>query len=237
MSRTAGLSDRLRAATHDLHRRAERAGHVGRLLAGGATTPDHLVYLCNLLPAYRALEAGLERHRAGGVAGLLALPALYRAPALEADLARLAGRDWAAALPLLPAGRRYAEAVAAAAGGDGAALVGHAYARHLGDLGGGPILERRLARTPGLAGLAFHAFPDIADRDAFRAAYRRALDAAGARMVDPWRAVAAARAAFRWNIAVAEAVGARTARPFARGAGADRDAISGPSEPGDDDGP
>lgn len=206
MTGAGPLSERLRRATDDLHRRAERAGHVGRLLAGTATRADHLLYLRNLLPAYRALEAGLEAHRGGRVAGGLVLPVLYRAPALEADLRRHAGEDWSATLPLLAAAERYAVAVGRAAAGDGAALVGHAYARQLGDLGGGPILDRILDRRLGLGGLAFHAFPGIPDRGGFRAAYRRALDAAGAAMADPWPALAAARAAFRWNVAVAESV-------------------------------
>lgn len=237
MTDRASLSDRLRQATGDLHRRAERAGHVGRLLAGRATVTEHLVYLRNLLPAYRALEAGLEAHRGRSVAGELAMPDLYRTAALEADLRRLAGEDWTATLPLAAAGRRYADAVARAAGGDGRALVGHAYARQLGDLGGGPILERLLARTLGLAGLAFHAFPGIGDRPQFRTLYRRRLDAAGAAMARPWSALAAARAAFRWNIAVALAVGADAARPFAHGEGPRQASISGASEPGDRNGP
>ena len=58
-------------------------------------------------------------------------------------------------------------------------LVAHAYTRYLGDLSGGPILRRITARAFGLvgdAGLAFYAFPEIADLPSFKLDYRSRLD-------------------------------------------------------------
>jgi heme oxygenase len=79
-----GLAKALRARTQDLHARVERAGMVRAILTGNASRPGYALLLRNLLPAYLALEAGLERHRAA-LPGL-ACPDVYRAAAIAADL-------------------------------------------------------------------------------------------------------------------------------------------------------
>lgn len=202
------LADALRRRTRELHARAERSGVVRELLQGRASRAGYALLLRNLEPAYRALEAGLERHRGTPLLGPLARPPLYRAAALAADLAALAGPDWPAALPLLPAGARYFDCVAAAAGGNGERLVAHAYVRYLGDLNGGRVLRPLLQRTLGLpaAALAFYDFPGLGDLEACRREFRDALDRAGAGLTDPAAVIEEAAAAFRLNIAVSEAV-------------------------------
>ena len=133
---------------------------------------------------------------------------VYRAQALEADLQALYGTEWARSLALLPAGEQYGLRVAAAAEGDGAQLIGHAYARYLGDLSGGQILRRLLARAPGLGSheLSFYDFPDISDIGAFKLNYRNALDQAAAEIADTESVVLGATSAFELNIVVSEAV-------------------------------
>jgi heme oxygenase len=208
-----GLADALRRRTGELHARAERSGVVAELLHGRASRGGYALLLRNLQPAYEALEQGLERHRGAPALAGLARPPLYRAHALAADLAELAGPDWRAALPLLEAGAHYARCVAAAAEGRGERLAAHAYVRYLGDLSGGRILGPLLARSLGLpvAALTFYAFPGLDDPEAFRFEFRDALDRAGREMTDPAAVVEEAALAFRLNIAVSEAVQAALA--------------------------
>ena len=210
----AGLAAALRRATAAVHREAERSGIVRDILEGRIDRRSYALYLRNLLPAYRALERGLEGHRGTPGVRELVLPQLYRAGPIADDLAVLAGPGWEGDLPLLTAGVAYGQRVQAAAGGDGARLVAHAYTRYLGDLSGGRILGRLVGRNPGMAGveLAFHDFPDIPDPEAFKAAYRAALDRAGRAMADPGAVVDEALVAFRLNIDVSEAVRSATAR-------------------------
>ena len=75
-------------------------------------------------------------------------------------------------------GRAYAGADTKAAEGDGARLIAHAYTRYLGDLSGGQILQRLLARSLELrpSELSFYDFPRFSDLDALKADYRKALD-------------------------------------------------------------
>ena len=214
-SDAAALSRRLRAATASLHGRAERSGVVADLLRGHGSTAGYALLLRNLLPGYRALEAALGRRRAAAPwLAFFATPAFARAAAIEADLAALSGPAWATRLPLLPAGLRYAHRVSDAATEDGR-LVAHAYVRVLGDLSGGQVLARVLARSLGLepAALRSLAFPDVPDLAAALARRRAAMDAACPHFASADATVREARVAFRLNIALAEAVRTAAAGP------------------------
>lgn len=206
----SGLSGQLWAATRLLHTSAERSGIIARLLRGQATRRGYALLLRNLLGAYVALESGLEAHRDTPGVFRLARPETYRSVAIATDLRALAGEDWAASLPLLPEGERYAIAVAQAAEVNGARLIAHAYVRTLGDLSGGQIVGDLLRRSLGLPeeALSFYRFSAIADIAAYKTDYRQALDAAGAEIADPAAVAAEAALAFRLNIALSEAVAA-----------------------------
>jgi heme oxygenase len=219
------FTDQLRLRTRALHGLAERSGVVCDLLQRRATRASYALLLRNLLPAYQCLERGLDRHRDTPEIAALALPSLYRTSALETDLQELCGRDWRDALPLLPAGERYAETVAAAAEGRGERLAAHAYVRYLGDLNGGRVLKPLLERSLGLplAALTFYAFPQIPDLEGFKAQYRDALEGAGSAAADPAAILAEAELAFRLNIAVSEAVQQAVAKTGGEGTSRSRD--------------
>lgn len=202
-----GLSDRMREYTRDLHTQAERGGIVRDLLVRRADRLGHGLHLRNLLPAYEALEASLERLDAAVLRGLRR-PALYRGAAIRSDLSRLFGSAWEDRLPLLPEGHAYGRRVDEAASTDPALLIAHAYVRYLGDLNGGRILRGLLAKTLHLddGALGFYDFPLLGDPGAAAADFRAALDRAGALLADPEPVIAEAAAAFRFSIAVSEAV-------------------------------
>jgi heme oxygenase len=203
-----GLADAFRDRTRLLHGRAERSGVIRDIMRGQATRDGYALLLRNLLPAYEQMERGLDRHRHAPAVREVARRELYRGRAIADDLAALCGREWRRSLPLLAAGKRYANRTAEAAQGDGSRLIAHAYARYLGDLSGGRILRRLLARSLALepSALSFYDFPGIADTEAFKADYRAALDRAAAAMIDVADVVEEAAVAFRLNIAVSEAV-------------------------------
>ncbi len=209
-----GLAAALRERTHALHVQAERSGIVREMLRGQASREGYALLLRNLLPAYAEMENALERHRLAPALRDLAQPAVYRAWALASDLEDLSGPDWASALPLLPAGERYARQVGAAAQGSGTRLIAHAYARYMGDLYGGQILRRILARAPGLGprSLGFYDFPAIADAEGFKAAYRQSLDRAALGIEDREAVIEEAAIAFELNIEVSLAVQERAGR-------------------------
>jgi heme oxygenase len=208
-----GLAAALRRRTESLHRQAERTGYVRRLLLGQGSRQGYALLLRNLLLGYQELERGLERHRLRPGVREIAQPALYRVTALEADLRALCGFGWRRELPTLPAGERYMRRVADAAEGSGARLIGHAYVRYLGDLSGGQIMKRLLARSLGSDArtLALYDFPEIADLRTFKAGFRCAIDRAGSEIDEAGAVIEEAAEAFRLNIAVSLAVEDATA--------------------------
>jgi heme oxygenase len=197
--------------TRTLHLEAERTGIVRDLLRGKASREGYILLLRNLLPAYQAMERGLERHRGSPGLGEVANYRLDRAPTIESDLVALCGEAWERDIPLLPEGEIYARRIAKAAEGDGVRLIAHAYTRYLGDLSGGQILQRLLSRSLQLkpSELSFYDFPRFSDVAALKADYRSALDQAGVLVTDPQIVVEEGAIAFSLNIDLSCAVQTR----------------------------
>jgi heme oxygenase len=194
--------------TKALHAEAERSGIIRELLRGSATRDGYILLLRNLLPAYQALEQGLARHLETPGIGELARFRLDRTPAIEADLVALYGEAWHRDIPLLTTGENYARRVTESAQGNGARLIAHAYARYLGDLSGGLILQRLLARSLGLRSteLTFYDFPKYPDLAALKATYREVIDRAGRLTGEPNTVIEEGALAFTLNIDLSCAV-------------------------------
>ena len=207
-SAPASVVTALYLRTKTLHVEAERTGIIRDMLRGEATREGYILLLRNLLPAYQAMEQGLQRHRGSLALGTLAAYGLDRAPALEADLVALCGERWSQGIPLLAAGELYARRIEKAAEGDGACLVAHAYTRYLGDLSGGQILQRLLARSLDLqpSELSFYDFSRFSDLDGLKADYRQALDRAGDFAADRQALIEEGAIAFSLNIDLSSAI-------------------------------
>ncbi|WP_166645024.1 biliverdin-producing heme oxygenase [Dongia mobilis] len=214
----AGLCDLMRQHTRELHMQAERSGIIRELLQRRADRLGHGLHLRNLLPAYKALEANLERHSGHPVLGEVRQPALYRGAAILSDLVQLFGPDWEDRLPLLDEAVAYAKRIDAATEADPARLLAHAYVRYLGDLNGGRILRDLMAKALELddSALSYFAFPQLGNSIAAAADLRAILDQAGSRLPDQTSVIDEAAVAFRLSIGVSEAVKAAAIQLAAR---------------------
>ncbi|GAB1717021.1 MAG: heme oxygenase [Nitrobacter sp.] len=212
MPRPARLLEALRSRTRDLHVQAERSGVIADILRGQATRDGYALLLRNLLPVYHALEEQLTGAVRSPPVRPLVRPELARAAAIREDLNSLAVDI--PALPVLPVTTEYVDAIVRAGMGDGGRLVAHAYARYLGDLSGGQILKRLLARSLDLlpVELSFYDFSVIDDVQAFKADYRAAIDRAGDVSEDFDAIVEEGALAFELNIALSVALQAEAAR-------------------------
>jgi heme oxygenase (biliverdin-producing, ferredoxin) len=210
--RPASLLGALRERTRDLHTQAERSGIIADILHGHATRDGYALMLRNLLPVYQMLEEQLARHAGSPLVGPIVRAELARAGAIENDL-QFSSREVLAA-PVLPAAAKYATAIAQASEGDGGRLIAHAYARYLGDLSGGQIVRRLLARSLDLppVALSFYDFPAISDVAAFKSEYRAAIDRAGDESGDFDAIVEEGAVAFRLNIELSIAIQAEALR-------------------------
>jgi heme oxygenase len=176
---TIPLAERLRTATRELHREAERAGLMRALVRGQLSRGDYVGLLRNLHAVYAALEAGLTRHAQHPQLAPLHQPALTRLAPLTCDLELLHGPAWAQAVPLQAAATAYVAHLEALALTQPQLLAAHAYVRYLGDLSGGQVLARVVAQALQLApghGVAFYDFGPPGQVAALAAQLRRGLD-------------------------------------------------------------
>ena len=210
--RPASLLEALRERTRDLHTQAERSGIISDILRGHATRDGYVLLLQNLLPVYVTLEKHLTIHAASTLLGPMVRPELMRAAAIEADLRSLSAKT--AELQELRATANYVDAIEQASSGDGSRLIAHAYARYLGDLSGGQIVKRLLARSLHLepAALTFYDFPAISDIATFKSEYRAAIDRVGDECEDFDAVVEESALVFELNIELSTAVQAEVAR-------------------------
>jgi heme oxygenase len=178
------LSSLLREGTREKHRLAEEAPFVRALLAGRVLHGAYACLLQSLRFIYSEMEAVLD--------GRFDLPGLRRLPALEEDLSWWSPYERPTPSP---ATRAYVERIRACSP---AQRVGHFYTRYLGDLYGGEVLMRAVARTFGLSheGLAFYRFDD---RVQLRQRFREALDGVEVDAATSERIVAEACRAFDHN--------------------------------------
>ena len=163
------LAERLKTETRALHTAAERSSFMSVLLRGRMERPAYCALLRNLHAIYAALEPAIVRHAGHPLIAPVYAPALFRTAALAHDLLVLHGQGWASEIALRPAAVAYVARLREIDTAQPALLLSHAYVRYLGDLSGGQMLRRVVARSAALAGergVAFYDFGDVtATRD------------------------------------------------------------------------
>lgn len=173
------LGERLRAATRRLHGEVERTGVMARLLRGQLDRAGYVELLGNLHAIYESLEAGARQNAHLPELAALDLTPLFRCRALEQDLLLLQGPRWHDQRVLVDATQDFARHLQALSRTQPLLLAAHAYVRYLGDLSGGQMLARVVARSlllePG-QGVDFYDFGDVATVQQRKQAFRVALE-------------------------------------------------------------
>lgn len=178
--RPMGPAARLRDESAVIHRQTEEEPFIVELMSGGRDAAAYATLAGQLRWVYAALEAEVAAARSTARAEIAALldPVLDRVPALDHDLAILAGQPAPTLAPPLPATSAYVERIRAAAP-SWPRLLAHHYVRYLGDLSGGQIVATMLRRHYAIpdAALTFFAFDRIESKGGYKTRYRAALDA------------------------------------------------------------
>jgi len=175
---TVPFSQQLREATDQAHRMAENTDFVVALVEGELPRDDFARLVRQLHAVYSVLEDAAADSTDPDLAPVL-VPQLARVPALEADLEYLVGPDWRD-LALVGATDEYCDRMRATCFDWSGGLVAHHYVRYLGDLSGGQILGRVVARVyelPDGLGTSAYRFDEIDSPKRFKDEYRARLDA------------------------------------------------------------
>lgn len=218
------LSGRLRQETQALHTEAERSGIMVPLLRGRLPLPGYVRLLESLLVVYETLEEGLDRHALHPALAPIRMPELYRSDALRQDIRVLREGDTPSPLP--GSALRYRERLQVLAGGEPHRLAAHAWVRYLGDLSGGRMVGRIVARGLGLEGSGapgtrFYHFPDEVDPPIWKERFRGALDRLPLTPEEGDALVEEARGAFRLHVALFSELGDALAPPGPTGSAPD----------------
>lgn len=210
------FSQRLRQATAPAHAAVESSGFVVRLLDGSLTPQAVADLLAQQWVIYEALEQALDACDHPALTPFVD-PDLARRPALESDMRYHFGPAWRDGLggevPVTAAAWAYAEHLRGVGSHDGACLLGHHYVRYLGDLSGGQVVARLVARHYGVAeaGLSFYRFSNVGPTKPYKDTYRSRLDHVDLSVQDQQTVIDHAAKAFELSRRVFDDLGSRYA--------------------------
>ena len=197
----------IRESSWSDHSDSEGATFMEDIMRGKGTLQDYIDLVAQHFFMYEALEESAASLAADPAFAPFNVAGLVRMPALEADLRHLIGDDWRDRIAPVPATAAYAARIREVAEeGWAAGLVAHHYTRYLGDLSGGQMIAKRVAKQHGLDhdGIAFYDFEALGSLADFKTEYRASLDALGAGLDadEQARMLDEVRAAYAFNTAV-----------------------------------
>ena len=176
------FSQQLRECSWSDHSDSEGSGFMEDIMRQRASFDDYVALAVQHFFMYEALEEVSAQFLQDPAFTPFHPAALVRMEALVADLEFLIGADWREQIEPVPATQRYADRIREV-GAEGwlGGVIAHHYTRYLGDLSGGQMIARRVAKQHGFdrAGVKFYSFPELGDLTEFKDQYRAALDAYG----------------------------------------------------------
>jgi len=169
-----------------------------------ATRDDYIALVAQHYYLYVALEEAAAAIVADPRFAQIHPEALIRVPALEADLEFFYGADWREKISAVPATEAYAARIREiAAEGWVPGLIAHHYTRYLGDLSGGQMIAKAVARQHGLEkqGVEFYDFSALGGIPEFKNMYRATLDVLGESLdeAEQQRVIDEVRTSYRFN--------------------------------------
>lgn len=200
------FAQQIREATWGDHSDSEGSTFMEDIMRGRAGVAEYAALAVQHHVMYEALESAAQLLAADPDYAVFHPPALIRLPAIEEDLAFLLGPAWRDQIEPVPATQAYADRIReVAAEGWLPGIVAHHYTRYLGDLSGGQMIAKLVARQHGFdrLGVAFYDFSALGPIPEFKQAYREGLNALGARLSEEERErmIAEVRRAYHFNTA------------------------------------
>lgn len=202
------LADHFKNATWDSHTEAETTGLINDILRGKASLENYIRFLQNLYPAYNMMESSSDWLSTFPEMTPFFGDEIHRSRTIESDLEQLCKLSGMTLEPYLPEAQAYASHVQEALLNNHPAMLAHVYVRYLGDLNGGLVLKRLLAKNLELPAncLSFYEFPHIENLAEFRTGFRETLNAITLSEADRQRATQASVDAFKFNVAISNAL-------------------------------
>lgn len=201
------LSYAIRTATWGDHGESEGSGVMEDIMRMRAPKEVYVSLVVQHYYMYEALEEAAKQLSADDRFAALHPEAIVRESALVEDLELLLGENWRDSIEALPATAAYADRIReVAAEGWLPGIIAHHYTRYLGDLSGGQMIAKRVAKQFEFdrAGVAFYDFTELGPIAEFKDAYRSVLDTLGESLdeAERQRMIDEVRLAYRFNTEV-----------------------------------
>merc|ERR1712168_637859 len=177
MTQETPFSVELHERTKEIHDASDKLINV-KLLVALTDTSIYGSVLKDFYFVYRAIEDALESCRDEEHVFPLRDPRMYRAAALEQDVAYFLGEDWMSKEQPSPPAKKYLSRIEFVASTNPELLIAYAHSMFLASLAGGQIIGGIIKRTLGLAGdegLAFFDYGDI-NTKALRSEFKEKLN-------------------------------------------------------------
>ena len=194
----------IREATWGDHSDSEGSTFMEDIMRGRSGIEEYTALVAQHYFVYEALDTAATKLAADPDFAAFHPEALVRLPALVEDLEFLIGADWREKIQALPATQAYADRLTELGEKPWLpGLVAQHYTRYLGDLSGGQMIAKLVAKQHGFdrVGVAFYDFSELGPIPAFKQTYREALNQMGARLSEEEQArvIAEVREAYRFN--------------------------------------
>lgn len=201
------LSFAIRTATWGDHGDSEGSAVMEDIMRMRTTREEYASLVVQHFYMYEALEEAAKQLAADPRLATLHPAEILREAALAEDLELLLGADWRERIEPLPATAAYADRIReVAAEGWLPGIIAHHYTRYLGDLSGGQMIAKRVAKQFDFerAGIAFYDFAELGSIAEFKERYRDVLNVLGESLDEGerQRMIDEVRLAYRFNTEV-----------------------------------
>lgn len=198
----------LREGSWNDHDDSEGTDFMASIMRGTASLADYVALVAQHYFMYVALEEVSNKFKADPDFAPFHSDDLLRLETLRADLDFLIGSDWESKIEPEPATKEYVKRILEV--GEQSwipGIVAHHYTRYLGDLSGGQMIAKRVARQHEFQdgkGIEFYNFESLGSLDDFKVKYREALNSFGAELDEQNKELMLdeVRAAYRFNTEV-----------------------------------
>lgn len=175
------FASQIKASSQDNHTAAEESPYMATLVRGEFTVEQYAWLVKQLQLIYAALDSNCAKNNNQLDLAPFFTSKLQAAAALDADWDALVAMDDVDtdSIYVTDATLAYAARLNELGNEWPAGLLAHHYTRYLGDLSGGRVISKVLAKGLPLTadnGLSFYEFPEIDSIPAFRTSYRENLD-------------------------------------------------------------
>lgn len=174
------IASKLKEGTAIKHRETEQVPYMKAIFRGGLDPQTYTNQLVNLLEVYSLMESLFTAHKSDPILSLVYFPELFRTESLKKDIEYYQSKYNTKRNPeITEATKAYRNHIQKIADTEPYLLVAQSYVRYLGDLSGGQIIKKMVAKSFGLSGnegTEFYEFPAISDHNAFKGMYREKMD-------------------------------------------------------------